>query len=135
LVTLISCQLNFEGKAAMKPFIQSIRKLALPLLLVAFTASGCVIATGGPDSKPASRASAGAVGADHCQQSSDGKMVACGGKASYCQQSADGHAVACGGQASYCEKSSDGTAVACGGQAQYCERSADGRQVACGGGR
>jgi hypothetical protein len=119
----------------MKRLSPSFRKLALPLLVVAFTASGCVIATGGPESKTANRAAAEATGASYCEASADGKMVSCGGQASYCQKSPDGQMVACGGQASYCEKSSDGKAVACGGKASYCERSADGKQVACGGGR
>jgi hypothetical protein len=118
----------------MSMFSKSFRKLVLPLVIVALSSTGCVIATGGNDSKQANRSLAEAMGASQCELSADGKVVACGGRASYCQQSTDGSMVACGGQATYCEKSSDGKAVACGGRASYCERSADGRQVACGGG-
>jgi hypothetical protein len=117
----------------MQSFSKSFRQLVLPMLMVALAVTGCVIATGQPDSKPGHAPAASAGGAPLCEQSSDGKMVACGGRATTCQQSADGHAVACGGMATYCEKSADGKAVACGGQASYCERSADGTQVACGG--
>jgi hypothetical protein len=108
-----------------------VRKFVAPLLLVALTSTGCVIATG--DTKRAEAPAGSAGGAAQCQLSTDGKMVACGGMATYCQQSSDGHAVACGGMATYCQKSGDGTAVACGGRANYCDRSADGKQVACGG--
>jgi hypothetical protein len=109
-------------------------RIILPMLLVALAASGCVIATGQPESKATAHSAATTTGgAPYCEKSSDGKMVACGGQATYCQQSPDGQAVACGGLATYCEKSADGKAVACGGRATYCERSADGKQIACGG--
>jgi hypothetical protein len=107
-----------------------VRQIVAPMLLVAVTSTGCVIAT---DSKAPAASATFAAGAPQGERSGDGKMVACGGRATSCQQSADGHAVACGGMATYCEKSADGTAVACGGRASYCERSADGKQVACGG--
>jgi hypothetical protein len=117
----------------MKLFSKPGIKTAIAMLALAVVSTGCVIATGGPESKPGKAGSAVAGGADHCEQSSDGKVVACGGRSTICQQSSDGHMVVCGGMASYCEKSSDGKAVACGGAAPFCERSGDGRQVTCGG--
>lgn len=132
-INLLSIQLGWQ--VSVKSFSQQVRQLVLPLLLALSTA-GCVIAAGGKDAQPA-KSSGGAetFGAAYCQQSADGRMVACGGKATYCQQSSDGSTVACGGLATYCQKSSDGKSVACGGLADHCERSADGNQVACGGGR
>ncbi|TFW27580.1 hypothetical protein [Massilia horti] len=118
----------------MKNFNQELRRLVLPLLLALSTA-GCVIAAGGKDAQPTNRGGTETSGATYCQQSDDGRMVACGGKATYCQQSSDGNMVACGGLATYCQKSSNGKSVACGGLAAHCQRSDDGKQVACGGGR
>lgn len=107
-------------------------RLAMATALLVSSLGGCVIATG---SNPPAKVAVETGGATFCEQSSDGKSVACGGRATFCQQSSDGRMVACGGLATFCQQSSAGNDVACGGLANHCEKSADGRKVACGGGR
>jgi len=84
----------------------------LAMSAVAALLGGCVIAT---ESHPRAAAPQARGGATFCEQSGDGRRVACGGQATVCQQSADGRHVACGGQATYCERSANASAVACGG--------------------
>lgn len=104
-------------------------RAALSAGVLATLLAGCVIAT---DSHPRAAAE-GRGGAGICEQSADGRQVACGGRATTCEQSSDGLRVACGGMATYCLKSASGQDVACGGQATYCDKSSDGSAVACGG--